>query len=147
MTMYRHRALPTSGLMLALALALAGCWGTTSAEQRYYTLNLPAAMPPAQSRHPADLLVREVEISPIYNRPQIVYRYSPQELQFFRQNNWADRPSRMIGQLMIKAVSDAALFRNVMDRMGTTAPAYVLDTSVEAIEELQAATCGSPTWR
>lgn len=129
-------------LWLGVLLVLTGCWGTTTAEQRYYTLSLPAAMPKAETRRQAELLVREVEISPIYNRPQIVYRYSPQELQFFRQNNWADRPSRMIGQLLVKAVSDAGIFRTVVERMGAAAPAYVLDTNVEAIEELQ----GGDVW-
>jgi ABC-type uncharacterized transport system auxiliary subunit len=138
----RRGTLLKTCLWLGVLLAMTGCWGTTTAEQRYYTLSLPAAMPKAETRRQAELLVREVEISPIYNRPQIVYRYSPQELQFFRQNNWADRPSRMIGQLLVKAVSDAGIFRTVVERMGAAAPAYVLDTNVEAIEELQ----GGDVW-
>lgn len=138
----RRGTLLKTCLWLGVLLVLTGCWGTTTAEQRYYTLSLPAAMPKAESRGSADLLLREVEISPIYNRPQIVYRYSPQELQFFRQNHWADRPSRMIGQLLVKAVSDAGIFRSVVERMGAAAPAYVLDTNVEAIEELQ----GGDVW-
>jgi len=124
------------------ALSLSGCFGATTAEQRYYTMSLPVISQPAQSRNKAEVWVREVEISPVYNRPQIVYRFSPQELQFFHQNNWADRPSRMLGQLLAQSVTSSGLFRSVVQRMGAEAPTYVLDSSVQAIEELQ----GGAVW-
>lgn len=121
----------------AMALLLTGCFGATSAEQRYYTLNLPPTEAPMGERKGPDLLVHEVEVAPVYNRPQIVYRISPQELQFFRQNNWADRPSRMLGQLLTQAFRRSGPFRSVVERVGERVPQYVLDTSVQAIEELE----------
>ena len=117
-------------------LLLAGCFGATTAEQRYYTMSLPTAEQPPQGHKGTELLLHEVEVSPVYNRPQIVYRFSPQELQFFRQNNWADRPSRMLGQLLAQAFARSGTFRSVVERMGAKPPNYVLDSSVEAIEEL-----------
>lgn len=116
---------------------LTGCFGATTAEQRYYSISLPNIEQPTQSHHNAQLLIREVEISPVYNRPQMVYRISAQELQFFHQNNWADRPSRMLGQLLAQAITHAGIFRNVVERLGDKPPDFVLDTSVQSIEELQ----------
>ena len=130
----KHKILMACG---ALAGLLNGCFGATTAEQRYYTMSLPKVEQPTGSRHNAELLLREVDVSPVYNRPQIVYRISPQELQFFHQNSWADRPSRMIGQLLNQAFTNSGLFRSVVDRLGVKPPMYVLDTNVEAIEELQ----------
>ncbi len=120
-----------------IALTCTGCFGATTAEQRYYALSLPAPTEPQRQPPNRELLLHEVEISPVYNRPEIVYRISPQELRFFHQSNWADRPSRMIGQLLLKALGDAGIFRSVVDRLGTHVPAYALDTSVTALEEMQ----------
>lgn len=125
-----------------LACLTSSCFGATTAEQRYYTMSLPTRPPPPECRQDAELLLNEVEISPVYNRPQIVYRFSPQEMQFFHQNNWADRPSRMIGQLVSKAFITSGIFRSVVSRLGAKPPAYVLHTSVQAIEELQ----GGDVW-
>ncbi|MBI5611122.1 MAG: membrane integrity-associated transporter subunit PqiC [Deltaproteobacteria bacterium] len=119
------------------ALVLSGCWGTTTAEQRFYTLSLPQAAAPAHGRHNAEVWVKEVEIAPVYNRPQIVFRFSPQELQFFGGHRWADRPSRMVGQLLERALTTSGVFSSVVSRLGTVPPLYVLDSSVEAIEELE----------
>ncbi len=119
------------------ALVLSGCWGTTAAEQRFYTLSLPQAAATTTGRHAAQVWVKEVEIAPVYNRPQIVFRFSPQELQFFNQSRWADRPSRMVGQLLERAVTTSGVFAGVVARLGTAPPTYVLDSSVEAIEELE----------
>lgn len=124
-------------LLCLLPVVLTGCFGATTAEQRYYSISLPNIEQPTQSHHNAQLLIREVEISPVYNRPQMVYRISAQELQFFHQNNWADRPSRMLGQLLAQAITHAGIFRNVVERLGDKPPDFVLDTSVQSIEELQ----------
>lgn len=126
-----------SKCLMALVLLLTGCFGATTAEQRYFTMGLPVTPQPAEGRYKAEVWVREVEISPVFNRPQIVYRYSPQELQFFHQNNWADRPSRMLGQLLAQSITGSGLFRSVVERMGAAPPTYVFDSSVQAIEELQ----------
>ena len=126
-----------SRTLLALPLLLAGCFGATTAEQRFYTMSLPNTAPPTSARKGPELLLHEVEVAPVYNRPQIVYRISPQELQFFRQNNWADRPSRMMGQLLMQSFTRSGVFRNVIDRLGEKPPTYVLDSSVQAIEELE----------
>lgn len=120
-----------------LTLLLPGCFGATTAEQHYYTMDLPHETAPKRSAHSAELLLHEVEMSPVYNRPQIVYRISPQELQFFYQNNWADRPSRMLGQLLLQAMMNSGIFRSVVERLGDKPPEYVMDTTVDAIEELQ----------
>ncbi len=135
-TMVTMQHAKSLGLCLSTAL-LAGCFGATTAEQRYYTMNLANAPQPPPSRKGTELLLHEVDVSPVYNRPQIVYRISPQELQFFRQNNWADRPSRMLGQLLAQAFTHSGIFRSVVERMGEKPPNYVLDTSVQAIEELE----------
>jgi ABC-type uncharacterized transport system auxiliary subunit len=124
-------------LLCLIALLLPGCFGSTTAEQRYYTMSLPNVAQEPTVHKGAELLLHEVDVSPVYNRPQIVYRISPQELQFFHQNNWADRPSRMMGQLLAQAFTRSGIFRNVVERIGEKPPTYVMDTSVQALEELE----------
>ena len=128
-------------LPLAVAVLLVGCFGATTAGQRYYTLDLPkvATTTATALRLPADLLVQEVEVAPVCNRAQIVYRLSAHELQFFYQNTWADRPSRMLGQVLAKELQDRGNFRSVVQRLGDSPPDYTFESTVVALEELRGA--------
>lgn len=138
---------PSKTLRAALATTVAGafltgCFGSTAPQRRYYTLSPPGALSTAGTAHKGELWVKEVHVSPVYNRPQIVYRYSPQELQLYHQSIWADRPSRMVGQLIRDTLRGGGLFRSVVERIGVDPPSHVLESSVVAIEELQ----GEQNW-
>ncbi len=127
-----------TGLLATLmAVLLTGCFGTNTPQRRYYTLSLPRGIQPSASKRVGELWVKEVQVSPVYNRPQIVYRYSPQELQLFHQSIWADRPSRMLGQLVRDTLRSGSLFASVVEHIGANPPSHVFESSVIAIEELQ----------
>ncbi len=123
-------------LLLAVAgmSLLAAC--SKPVLKHYYTLELPPAPVPKVTGLRYDLWVHDVTMAPIYNRPQIVYRRSQNELQFHAGHNWADRPQRMMTQLLVQAFAGSGLFRSVSSRLGTTPPEYHLETTVHALEEL-----------
>lgn len=137
-----RRRLGLTAALLALALGATSCLWSKPVQRRYYTLVQPRGAQAAKKAFPADLWVREVEIASVYDRPQIVFRHSPTELRYFHLESWADRPQRMMSQHLVQALRGSGLFRSVVERLGTSPPDYVLESTVLAIEQLD----GGDVW-
>ena len=121
----------------AVGLELVGCAAPPS--KRYYTLNyLPT--PPAdrtqQGPYPYVVRLRELDIEEAYARPQIVYRKSPFELEYYYYRVWAVKPTRMLTDLIQKHLLAANLVSSVVRRYDEGGkPDYELSGTIEAIEE------------
>lgn len=122
--------------MVLTMLFLTAC--ATAPQRRYYTLALPSRTAPDSARFDKEVWVREAEMAPVLNRPQVVYRLTPTELQFYAMDYWADRPARMVTQLVESELRAAGLFRSVTSRLGSRPPDYQLETSVLAMEQQRA---------
>jgi uncharacterized lipoprotein YmbA len=80
--------------------ALPGC-GSVPLKQ-YYLLNyLPSTQRDRLNPmvYPCTIRLRDFDIEEAYNRPQIVYRQSPFQLQYDYYRVWAVSPSQMISDL------------------------------------------------
>jgi ABC-type uncharacterized transport system auxiliary subunit len=125
------------GAVLVAALLIAGC--ATAPAKRYYTLNyLPS---PMQDRmrptpYPFTVRVRDFTIEEAYARPQIVYRRSPFELEYYFYRVWAVKPTRMFTDLVQKHLLASELVTAVVRRYDEgNQPQYELSGMIEAIEE------------
>lgn len=120
-------------MMVLFLLVWVAC--TPQAVRRYYAVNYVPTT--TRERPPIEMKIwlQEVSIDSTYNRSQIVYRYSPYELQYFANRLWADRPQRMIQQLILRDLISTNTFEAVYDRLAAEAPTHSLITSVEALEE------------
>jgi ABC-type uncharacterized transport system auxiliary subunit len=86
--------------------------------------------------YPCTIRLRDFSIEEAYNRPQIVYRQSPFELQYYAFRLWAVKPERMITDLVYKHLLTRNLVSNVIRRFDEgQKPDYELSGVVEAIEE------------
>ncbi|MDG5814642.1 ABC-type transport auxiliary lipoprotein family protein [Chitinispirillales bacterium ANBcel5] len=107
--------------------------------KHYYTLNYtPNPMPQRilQEPYPYIIRLREFSIEEAYNRPQIVYRLSPFELQYYVYRVWAVRPTRMITDLVFKHLTSTNLVSSVVRRFDEgRRPDYELSGMIEALEE------------
>jgi ABC-type uncharacterized transport system auxiliary subunit len=126
----------------ALAVAgavvlLAGCAAVPT--KRYYTLNYVPA--PLEDRirpgaYPFVVRVRDLSIEEAYARPQIVYRKSPFELEYYFFRVWAVKPARMVSDLIHKHLLASGLVNSVVRRYDEgTRPQFELGGTIEAIEE------------
>lgn len=129
-----------TGRVLAVAcvaVLLAGCAALPT--KRYYTLNYVPA--PLEDRvrpgaYPFVVRVRDLAIEDAYARPQIVYRKSPFELEYYFYRVWAVKPSRMISDLIHKHLVAAGLVNSVVRRFDEgMRPQFELGGTIEAIEE------------
>ncbi len=130
--------LHVSAVVAALVLAgLAACGGVP--QRFYYTLSYPvqqdrasASRPPL---HPFQLRLKPFKSSLPYDRPQIVYRESPYEYQYYTFKLWASKPQQMIRELVETNIDASRLVAEVTREYGDRAPDYELAGDITAIEE------------
>jgi ABC-type uncharacterized transport system auxiliary subunit len=119
-----------------MALLVAGCG--TIPTKKYYLLNyVPTAQPGRlhTGPYPCTVRLKEFDIEEAYNRPQIVYRRNPFELQYYYYRVWAVKPTRMITDLVNKHLAEANLVSTIARRFDEGTPEYELSGAIEGIEE------------
>lgn len=121
----------------ALLLLSTGCFKMQV--KQYYMLNYsPSSVRDRLNPgvYPCTIRLREFEIEEAYTKPQIVYRRSPFELQYYVYRVWAVKPERMVTDLLHKHLLNASLASNIVRRFDEgNKPEYELSGIVEAIEE------------
>ncbi len=124
-------------LAVVAALLAAGC--ASVPEKSYYILNYepePLTGRRYNGPYPFVIRVKTFEIEEAYARPQIVYRKSPFQLQYYFYRVWAVKPEDMITDLMVKHLTSVGLVSQVVRRFDEGAkPNYELTGAIEAIEE------------
>lgn len=124
------------GLLTALA-GLAGCGGKIR-YPNYYVLTVPA--PPSANARPKPLLgsvaVREFSAPGFLKDGSIVYRPSPEQVDFYNYARWAEDPRRAVTQAMAREVQARGLFESVDVFDGRVSPKYFLTGTLEHLEEV-----------
>jgi ABC-type uncharacterized transport system auxiliary subunit len=135
--MKRHSRLHDLGILLVACLLLAGCGAAPA--KKFYMLNYVPVPPDTRLRpgpYPFTIRLKEFDIEEAYARPQIVYRQSPFELQYYFYRVWAVKPTRMITDLVQKHLLSANLVSSVIRRYDEGAkPEFELSGMIEAIQE------------
>jgi ABC-type uncharacterized transport system auxiliary subunit len=125
----------TTALTLALLL-LAGCGGKIL-YPKYYTMDLPA--PPtnanANLQVHGTLAVRRFESAPYIRQKKIVYRPTPEEIDFYEYHQWAFDPGEMVTTAIIDSLRASGLFSSVKRYDRENAPDYLMAGRVERLEE------------
>lgn len=107
--------------------------------KKYYILNYEPEMlrqKKASSPYPCTIRIKEFDIEQVYDKPQIVYRKSPFELQYYFYRVWAVDPTRMITDIVYKHLVTASLVSHVIRRLDQGfRPDYELSGMIEALEE------------
>jgi len=122
---------------VALVAAIAGC--ASAPIKQYYTMNYipePMARKRNPSPYPYTIRIKTFQIEEAYARPQIVYRKSPFEMQYYFYRVWAVKPTHMITDLVEKHLVASGLVSNVIRRFDEgPKPDFELSGKIEAIEE------------
>lgn len=122
-------------LILAVLTALTGCARTRY--PRYYTLSLPPPPDPAALENVArSIAVREFQ-SPSYLRQgPIVYRVSPQQIDFYEYHRWAADPRALVTSSVIDHLRAGGNFSLVSMYNGHDDTDYILTGKLEKLEEV-----------
>ena len=130
--------------LLASLTMMSGC--RTTPPRRYYTLSYPInrdnatlSRPPL---HSIQLRVKPFSVGLPYDRPQIVYRQSPFEFQYYAYQLWAAKPQKMLRELVLSHLEASRLAGDVTQEYGERYPDYELSAEVLAVEEYDS----GPVW-
>jgi len=124
------------GLGAAL-VSLAGCGGKTRYPS-YYVLNVPA--PPSTDDPPKPVLgsvaIREFSAPRFLRQGPIVYRPSPEQLDFYNYDHWAEDPRRVITEALAREIRARGLFESVDVYDGRQSPEYLISGTLDHLEEV-----------
>jgi ABC-type uncharacterized transport system auxiliary subunit len=120
---------------LAALVILAGCGRVKY--PNYYTLNLPAPpdAPAAEKTH-ATLAIREFRAPTYLRQGAIVYKTSPEEINFYAYHRWAMDPRDFVTNSIIDQLRASGVFAHVRTYNGSRDVDYVLSGRLEKLEEL-----------
>ena len=99
-------------LMLAAGLA-AGCGAARPS--KYYQLTVPGDMAPAANENPVPvtLLIGRMTGSALYREDQIVYSSGGQSMGTYEYHRWAEPPTEMITEVMLRQLRASGHYRGV----------------------------------
>jgi len=121
---------------LVALVILTGCAGKVR-PANYYTLNPPAPPdPPAAENAHATVAIRQFR-APVYLRQgAIVYRTSPEQIDFYAYHRWAMDPRDFVTHSIIERLRASGAFARVQSYDGSRDVDYVLSGRLEKLEEL-----------
>ncbi|MCU0609035.1 MAG: ABC-type transport auxiliary lipoprotein family protein [Chitinispirillaceae bacterium] len=136
----RARIIIAAAGAACIAGTLAGCtFFAKIPSKQYFVMNYVVSSMKTRLNpvaYPFTIRLRDFNIEEAYNRPQIVYRQSPFELQYYYYRVWAVKPTRMIADLVYKHLSSSGIVTSVIRRLDEGPhPDYELSGNVEALEE------------
>jgi ABC-type uncharacterized transport system auxiliary subunit len=131
-----RRTVTKIAFSLAALVILSGCAGKVR-YPNYYTLNLPAPPdPPAAETAHATLAIREFRAPTYLRQGAIVYKTSPEQIDFYAYHRWAMAPRDFVTNAIIERLRASGVFARVQAYDGSRDVDYVLSGRLEKLEEL-----------
>src|SRR6202045_4408428 len=130
------RTVTTIVFSLAALVILASCGGRVR-YPNYYTLNLPAPPdpPPAENVHAA-VAIREFRAPAYLRQGAIVYKPSPEQIDFYAYHRWAINPCEFVTNSVIERLRASGEFARVKPYDGRPDTQYVLSGRLAKLEEI-----------
>jgi ABC-type uncharacterized transport system auxiliary subunit len=134
--MKMKRTVTTIVFFLAALVILTSCGGKIR-YPNYYTLNLPAPPdpPPAENAH-ATVAIREFRAPAYLRQGGIVYKTSPEQINFYAYHRWAINPCEFVTNSVIERLRASGHFARVKPYDGRPDIEYVLSGRLEKLEEI-----------
>ena len=130
------RTLTTIVFSLTALVILTSCAGRVR-YPNYYTLNLPAPPdpPPAENVHAA-VAIREFRAPAYLRQGAIVYKPSPEQIDFYAYHRWAINPCEFVTNSVTERLRASGNFARVKPYDGRPDIEYVLSGRLEKLEEI-----------
>jgi ABC-type uncharacterized transport system auxiliary subunit len=130
-----RRIVATSAFCLAALGILVGCG--RARYPNYYTLNLPAPPdPPSAGNVHAAVAIREFSAPAYLRQGAIVYKPSPEQIDFYAYHRWAINPREFVTNSVIERLRASGDFARVKLYDGRPDTEYVLSGRLEKLEEI-----------
>ncbi|MCD6308864.1 MAG: membrane integrity-associated transporter subunit PqiC [Candidatus Latescibacteria bacterium] len=130
-----------AGLTALLLITACSLMRSNIPTKQYYIITYTPKMnkPPESLRpYPFSLQVGRFEVQRIFNRQNIIYRFSPHRIQYYETERWAVRPDEMIQDMVFKHIDASHIANRVGLNFLDTRPDYRIDGTVDALEKYDA---------
>jgi cholesterol transport system auxiliary component len=124
-------------VLLVALIMLAGCFSSLP-DKKYFQIPLEAA-PTAAAPFASSLLVDRCDIDSLYDDFRIVYRVSPYEINYYSYKFWAEKPSKLIRDSIIRYMEGGRLFPRLYLEPTKDAVDWTLRCIVRRVEEVDGA--------
>ncbi len=99
------------------------------------SIPLRVSLPSSQKPYPYKVAVERFDVSRLYDRTQVIYRLSPEEIREDTYLRWANRPSDMITDAVEGYLRQSLLFKDVRQEF-LEEPDLTLSGNVKSIERI-----------
>ena len=125
---------------IGIIFIMACSFGSVQVRDYYLISYKPVSIPTAGSKrpYPFALQVGRIEIQRIFNRQNILYRFSPNQIQYYEFQHWAVRPDFMITDMVLKHLGASNITNRVDIDFLETRPDFRLDGMLDALEKYDA---------
>lgn len=120
---------------IAVLVGLAGCF-SSSPDKKYFQINLAAS--PATAPFDRSLVVDRFDINSLYDDFRIIYRVSPFEINYYAYQFWAEKPSKLLRDSLIRYLEASRLFSKIQLEPTKDAGDWLFRCTVHQIEEVDA---------
>jgi uncharacterized lipoprotein YmbA len=118
-------------------MGLSGCAGSIRYPS-YYALDVPVAPSPRSVAKPvlSSVAVREFRSPTFLKEGPIVYRPSPEQIDFYDYHRWADDPRRAVTEAMVREIRARGLAQSVDTYDGHESPECIITGTLDHLEEI-----------
>ena len=124
------------GMMVALA-SFAACVSKTRYPS-YYVLSVPTPLPANAHSKPmfGQVAVREFRAPAFLKEGPIVYRQSPEQIDFYTYHRWVEDPRRVVTAAFARRIQASGLFQSVDLLDGHESATCLLTGTLDHLEEV-----------
>ncbi len=135
--------------ILCLPVLLGSCLGlsVSQATPSLYLIDHPMSLLPEVPDEvdplPYRVRIRDVEFPRVLDRNRIVYRHSPNRLNYYRYHQWAVPPRTMVSDVLARHVAAAGVFEEVRRQFTEKQPDLEIRGALHALERLEGGEFGA----
>ncbi len=132
----RGRLLAASLCLLTLCACNALRPEAAPSHAAYYALDIPQRATPAAAPASAPTLaINPPHAAAGFDSPRIIYVRETHKPEYFAHSAWIDPPARMLAPLLVAAIGNTGAFRAVVQKPGTAAGDFRLDTEIIRLQQ------------
>jgi ABC-type uncharacterized transport system auxiliary subunit len=130
------RRIQQAALVALVGISVAGCGG--SRPVKYYVLDAaPAPAVSAAPQIPATVLVARVTASSLYREDRLVYGTGTVQLGTYEYERWAEPPSDMLQDVVVKTLRASGNFKSVARISSNLRGEYIVRGQLFALDEVK----------
>ncbi len=136
MRLYLSVLIVVAGMVLSSCTQLIGGKTEIRVRRKFTLATQPLRLELKDSKrpYPHKVQIKKIEVPGTYDRDQIVFRLSTFELKEDKSHIWANRPSKMLTDVVEEYLNRANLFTQISQEFLDERPDYTLVSTIKAIE-------------